>query len=171
MKKTLVNKIIIPVVLGVSLLVGGGCVTPQGRQFSREMGYTAVETFVQESVAKEVWDSGQGNVGGNVTGIHGLTEARKIDNYNSEERAILNQVKNMPRVVCIGDYNNDGDIEWIYHNGKGQRYWAIKGFNNKAGIFDNKKSAEFFIPGFVYYDQNKNFFDVPKNTLIINHQK
>ena len=51
MKKTLVNKIIIPAVLGV-----GGCtMTPEGRRFSRDMfGH-----YINERISREVWSPRQ----------------------------------------------------------------------------------------------------------------
>ena len=94
------------------------------------------------------------------------------ETYNSEERRILNQVSKMPRVVYQGDVDNNGVEDWVYHDGKGKRYYALRGFNNKEGVFDIKKSEEFSIPGFIYTIPNKGgTWDVPENTLIIYYQK
>ena len=42
------------VLLGAATLMIGGCLTPKGRNFVDNMGYTAAGTFIQESIKKEM---------------------------------------------------------------------------------------------------------------------
>ena len=45
------------VLLGAATLMIGGCLTPKGRNFVDNMGYTAAGTFIQESIKKEMGHS------------------------------------------------------------------------------------------------------------------
>jgi hypothetical protein len=89
--------------------------------------------------------------------------------YNSEERAILNQVKSMPRVVCLGDVDNDGDIDGTYYDGKGNRFGVVEVFRNERNALDLEKSEEYFKREFHYREGDIKI--VPQNTLIIWYQK
>ena len=153
MKKSLRN-----IVGGLGLLAMIGCVTPQGRQFSNQMGYTAVGTFIQEGIKKEMGAYERDRVEVNVN--QGAT-------YNSEERRILEQVSKMPRVVCMGDVNKDGYDDWVYHDGKGDSYWATMMFDNEKGVGKFTKDKTHYIQNFAYWDSEKTLREVPKNVLLI----
>ncbi|MFH1376869.1 MAG: hypothetical protein ABIH25_04495 [Candidatus Woesearchaeota archaeon] len=58
--------------LGMLGLIAGCRITPEGRNFINNMGYTAAGTFVQESITREVWGNGQevANIQGGVQRPH-----------------------------------------------------------------------------------------------------
>jgi len=88
-------------------------------------------------------------------------------NYNSEDVRILNQVKNMPRVVCVGDVDNDGELDWVYQDNRGNRYGAVMGFDNKNGVTSLTQNQEFFKRSFGYFLPSGGIMKVPENVLVI----
>jgi len=110
------------------------------------------------------------------------------ETYNSEERAILNHVKSMPRVIYQG-INSEGIEEWIYYDGKGNRHRALNAFVDDENHFEFgqdildkygvRKNEKFYKKTFVYPGEIKTasgkiervFSVVPDNTLRIYHQK
>jgi len=147
------------VLLGLASVLISGCkITPEGRQFINNMGYTATGTFIQESVSKEVWGSGQ--------------NVQQGINYNPEEQRILEQVNRMSRVICVGDVNHDGEPDWVYHDGNGNRYWAYESFANEDNkiLVSSQREGKFSERVFLYLNQKGDLDRVQNNALIIYYQ-
>jgi len=104
--------------------------------------------------------------------MRGLTPARRIDSgLSAEESAILEQYKRTPRVVCIGDVDNDGHLNWLYYDGKGNKFGAAAGFRNGEGIFSLRKKEDFTRKSFTYHNHIKDeFFPIPENTLVVYYE-
>ncbi|MBU4116892.1 MAG: hypothetical protein KKG94_04025 [Nanoarchaeota archaeon] len=94
-----------------------------------------------------------------------------LENAISEEdKIVLNYIKTIPRVVCGGDVNKDGYLDWYYYDGNGNKYNAIK-----MTIYKNIKSSDLqkkyskCITRFAYFNEKK-AQPIPENTLIIGYQ-
>jgi len=92
---------------------------------------------------------------------------------SDEDRIVLNQIKSTPRIVCRGDVDNDGYLEWHYYDGKGWIYPALGVFKNDKGLGSLKPSKEYYKQGmWVYYPGGgKPGISLPKDILIIWPQK
>ena len=86
---------------------------------------------------------------------------------SNEDRMMLNQIKSTPRIICLGDVDNDGDVDGIYYDGRGNKYWAVMGFDNDRGVTSLTKSKEFYKMSFGYITPKGCIMKVPENILVI----
>jgi len=180
------------VILGVSIAFLTSC-TPTGKAFVQSTAYETFNYGIQrgidseadrqrrEELKREYNKSRREPTEFEKLDAQGFYDAKPLrtesarDNLNPEERAILEQVNKMPRVVYKGDVDNNGVEDWIYHDGKGNQYWAFIIFKNDKDVFALTKKREFSKRSFVYNENQPNekqsLKDVPNNVLEIWYQK
>ena len=93
--------------------------------------------------------------------------SREIDNSLYGQSGTHNSYPDMPRLVSKGDVNGDGNIDWAYYDGNGNRYWAIRIYDNEEGL--KNSGRKYFKQGFGYWDYQGDFKEVPKGILIMQH--
>ncbi len=149
MKKLLKNKIITGTAIagfGLASLVIDGCgMTPEGRQFSQDM----FRTYMHESIAKEVWGSGQDRVEVNV--YKEQEQIRKIYTYkivnlDTEKEEIEVVGENNYRKYVFNNFNQGrfpekGYVIVLRTNGKSRAVWQIKNVEKCEGYLQIIKEA------------------------------
>jgi len=168
MTNNLVKKIAQGTALFTGLVIGaagfGGC-KGAATALYKDNPIGEIHFALKEAGAPKIYTNNQGNQQSN------NNEINNNEIYN-EDRQLLNQIALIPRVVCRGDLDNDGMLDWYYYDGKGWRYAAMVTFIDYRGIHSIKKDKIYNKEKCIYFPgDGKPPIHLPEDILIIWPQK